>query len=183
MVTGVIIMSGSTLIKAPVSEKPARKYVPDISGFISLCDSNYAKLMKLLPAFESKDRQCFGLARGDYELGVITIEVTERCKYTTTLKLRQGFSSARSLLNEPEMDVRLYHDATMAEVMSFQQMGKFRGSYDYPNEHMHQKDEKALCNQFLSDWLSYCLRYGYATETQKEACIATEISGQTAKPR
>ena len=175
-------MSDSTFAKPPAAVKSSRKYVPDISGFISLCDSNYAKLMKLLPALESKDSQCFGLARGDHELGVIAIAVTERCKYTTTLKLRQGFYSTQSFVNEPEMDVRLYHDAAMAEVMSLQQIGKFRGSYDYPNDSMHQKDEKALCNQFLSDWLSYCLRYGYVTELQKDVFNVTDNSEDTTNP-
>jgi uncharacterized protein len=144
------------------------KYIPDLSGFISLCDANYAKVMKLLPGFEKQDQQVFGLANGESLLGLIEIEITERCKYTTTLNFKQHYPSKtpETFISAPQMQVRLYHDAMMAEVLSFQGINKIRASYVYPNEAMHQKDEKALCNQFLSEWLTYCLRFGYASEVK-----------------
>ena len=144
------------------------KYIPDLSGFISVCDANYAKLMKLLPCFEKQDQQKFGLAHGESLLGQIEIEITERCKYTTTLNLKQYFAtqSPEAFLSAPQMQVRLYHDAMMAEVLSFQGINKIKAAYIYPNETMHQKAEKALCNQFLSDWLNYCLRFAYASEVK-----------------
>ena len=156
------------------------KYIPDLSGFISVCDANYAKLMKLLPCFEKQDQQGFGLAHGESLLGQIEIEITERCKYTTTLNLRQHFASQspEAFVSAPQMQVRLYHDAMMAEVLSFQGINKIKATYSYPNEAMHQKDEKALCNQFLSDWLTYCLRFAYASEVN----VFESLSG-TSKPQ
>ena len=155
------------------------KYVPDLSGFISLCDANYARMMKLLPCFENQDKQIFGLANGENLLGLIAIEIIERCKYTTTVNLNQYFSSniREVFVSAPHMQVRLYHDAMMAEVLSFQGISKIRANYAYPNKAMHQKDEKALCNQFLSEWLSYCLRYGYASEIKVEQLLPdTELT-------
>lgn len=136
-----------------------RDYIPDLSAFMSLCDANYAKMMQLLPYFETEDIRVFGLSRKQHELGKIRIEIVERCKYTTSLMLVQEDASLKT---STCMDVRLYHDARMAEVLSFQGVGKLRARYHYPNDRMLQKDEKALCNEFLADWLSYCLKFGHS---------------------
>lgn len=58
------------------------------------------------------------------------------------------------------MSVRLYHDAMVAEVCSTQQIYRFKARYDYPNKKLHQRDEKHQINQFLADWLRYCLAHG-----------------------
>ena len=58
------------------------------------------------------------------------------------------------------MVVRLYHDAQVAEVCASQQISRFKASYDYPNKKLHQRDEKHQINQFLADWLRYCLAHG-----------------------
>jgi len=141
--------------------KLKRDYIPDLSAFMSLCDANYAKMMQLLPYFETEDVRVFGLSRKQHDLGKIRIEIIERCRYTTTLKL---FQEDTSLKSSTCMEVRLYHDARMAEVMSYQGVGKLRASYSYPNDRMFQKDEKALCNEFLADWLSYCLKFGHSVD-------------------
>jgi uncharacterized protein len=143
----------------------ARTYVPDLSAFMSLCDANYVKFMKLLPRFnepnmDKSDTRVFGLSRNKHELGLIIMEIIERSRYTTTIAIQQGADV--NLLPETRMQVRLYHDASMAEVLSYQGIGQLRANYVYPNKHMYQKDEKILCNEFLADWLSYCLKFGYS---------------------
>jgi uncharacterized protein YqiB (DUF1249 family) len=149
----------------------AKPYTPDLSSFMSLCDANYAKLKQLLPDFENKDVRVFGLSRQQHVLGKIKIEIQERCKYTTTLELVQesgtDFSEANTQIASAQMTstqmiVRLYHDARMAEVLSYQGVGKLKAVYKYPNKQMMQQDEKALCNEFLADWLSYCLKFGHS---------------------
>ena len=60
----------------------------------------------------------------------------------------------------PSLTVRLYHDARVAEVCSSQQIFRFKARYDYPNKKLHQRDEKHQINQFLADWLRYCLAHG-----------------------
>lgn len=62
------------------------------------------------------------------------------------------------------MSVRLYHDARVAEVCSTQQIYRFKGRYDYPNKKLHQRDEKHQINQFLAEWLRYCLLQGTVAE-------------------
>jgi len=143
----------------------ARAYVPDLSAFMSLCEANYVKFMKLLPGFDELNMnqaqaRVFGLSRNEHELGLISIEIVERSRYTTTINVRQV--ADESYIPSTSMQVRLYHDASMAEVLSYQGISKLRPNYTYPNKNMYQKDEKALCNEFLADWLSYCLKFGYS---------------------
>jgi uncharacterized protein YqiB (DUF1249 family) len=45
-------------------------------------------------------------------------------------------------------------------VCSSQQIYRFKARYDYPNKKLHQRDEKHQINQFLADWLRYCLAHG-----------------------
>ena len=115
----------------------------------------------MVPYFETEDLRVFGLSRKQHDLGKIRIEILERCRYTTSLRLVQEDVSLKA---STCMDVRLYHDARMAEVLSFQGVGKLRASYQYPNDRMLQRDEKALCNEFLADWLSYCLKFGHSVD-------------------
>jgi uncharacterized protein len=151
-----------------------RAYVPDLSAFIGLCDANYVKFMKLLPGFNqvdtnNTDTRVFGLSRNQHELGLISIEIVERSRYTTTVDVQQGADA--NFIPATSMQVRLYHDASMAEVLSYQGIARLRANYVYPNEHMYQKDEKALCNEFLADWLSYCLKFGYSLSEYKKGSI------------
>jgi uncharacterized protein YqiB (DUF1249 family) len=64
----------------------------------------------------------------------------------------------------PSMSVRLYHDASMAEVMSYQNQHRFEGRYQYPNPQMRLPDEKIQLNKFLADWLDHCLQHGHVEQ-------------------
>jgi uncharacterized protein YqiB (DUF1249 family) len=59
---------------------------------------------------------------------------------------------------QPLMEVRLYHDAKVAEVLSCQRISKLEPSYEYPNLKMHQRNEKQMVNIFLAEWLQFCLQ-------------------------
>ena len=58
------------------------------------------------------------------------------------------------------LDVRLYHDADVAEVVAWQGHRRFRVRNEYPNPHMYHCDEKAQLNQFLGELLEFCLVQG-----------------------
>jgi uncharacterized protein YqiB (DUF1249 family) len=57
----------------------------------------------------------------------------------------------------PSMEIRLYHDAKVAEVLSSQRVSKLQASYSYPNVNMHLRNEKQMVNAFLAEWLHFCL--------------------------
>jgi len=95
-------------------------------------------------------------------LGVLVLEVLESCPYTTTLQVSQ--EHCLTWLPVPKMEVRVYHDARMAEVIRAENARRFRGIYHYPNAQMHQPDEKNQLNLFLGEWLGHCLACGHELE-------------------
>jgi uncharacterized protein len=133
---------------------------------MSECEANYVRIMQLLPDMSCIDVREFGIELVGSMSGRFKIRVTERCKYTTMLDVSQ----LPSIDNEgthplnPCFSLRVYHDARMAEVVAYNRHRHLRSSYDYPNNNMYQRDEKAQLNSFLGEWLSHCLKHGYVLE-------------------
>ena len=129
--------------------KPKR-YSPDLKGFIGNCEVNYLRFLRLLPTLDEQQFWSFGLATATDDLSKVTICVVERSKYTVTLRLIQE-STLNDWVPPPSITVRLYHDAHMAEVLSFQKNRYIHQRYEYPNQRMYQPDEKAQLNIFLGE--------------------------------
>ena len=101
------------------------------------------------------------LANGD----AVTMELTviETFKYTNTLKIIQKPELTEWVKN-PAMIVRIYHDASTAEVISSQGHSKFQARYPRVNSMMYHSDEKKQVNDFLGEWLSLCLTVGRSAD-------------------
>ena len=134
-----------------------RAYKTNLVDLHSLCEANYARLIQLFPAYETQNSLDFSVG-----LAKIQIEVAERCRYTTILRVLQQGSDTR-WLGHLKIELRVYHDARMAEVGMFQSHRRIAGRYQYPNGHMYQQDEKYQQNRFMADWLEHCIHSGLAT--------------------
>lgn len=131
-----------------------KPYHVDLAELMRVYETNYAKLNALLPNQPSVgDVRSYQVANLAYQL-----EVNEITKYTTLIDVSQ--CDEQPIFPLPKMTVRLYHDARVAEVCASEQISRVKARYDYPNTKMMQKDEKFQLNQFLSDWLTFCLRHG-----------------------
>lgn len=137
-----------------------RRYVPDIARFGAICETNYVQLSKLLRGLDVGARVTYGLHNQDACFGQIRLLVQEASRYTNLVMLEQ-VQSAGKWLNNPQLSVRLYHDARMAEVISAVNHPRVEGVNGYPNRKMHLPDEKLQLNQFLAEWLGFCLRHGH----------------------
>lgn len=134
-----------------------RKYVPHLPTLLAVCETNYARLLRLLrllPDCDTLDLSyAFEVSSGlSYQIKII-----DSSRYTSTLQLAQQSDGIPQYLR-PVMEVRMYHDAQMAEVLSSQNISAFKPSYRYPNNKMHQPNEKEMVNRFLAEWLSFCLQ-------------------------
>lgn len=135
------------------------KYSIDLAALHATCESNYARLLQLFPAYETMNCREFQLPAGQR----VRIDITERCRYTTLMRVTQQGNDINYLV-PPRFDLRVYHDARMVEVSSFQKVRQIAARYEYPNPAMHARDEKAQQNQFLCEWLAHCLRQGHSAE-------------------
>ncbi len=136
------------------------RYRVDLQELQAACEANYLRLMRLLPQMRSSaDVRRVAMSQGDRLLGVLVLQVVENCPYTSTLRITQ--EHCLPWLPAPRMEVRVYHDARMAEVTGAANARRFRGIYAYPNAQMHQPDEKTQLNLFLGEWLGHCLACGH----------------------
>ena len=126
----------------------------DLTALHALCDANYARMMRLFPDYESSN-----VRRLEVGPAQVTLEVIERCRYTTIFRLNQRHAE-QHWLGQLRVEVRAYHDAGMLEVGMFQSHRRIAGRYQYPNDHMFQQDEKYQQNRFLAEWLDHCLANG-----------------------
>lgn len=142
-----------------------KKYVPDLRELGALFEGNYLRLVKLRRLLGGNDATEFDLHTGQQFVARVGMRVVETGKYTQTLYLEQ-LSSAGRWVNDPQMTVRLYHDAGVAEVISCHGHRRIEPANAYPNRFMHHPDEKSQLNRFLAEWLSFCLRHGCRTSVR-----------------
>jgi len=126
--------------------------------FVSLMDmyeDNFIKLRKLIPDMQQINDSCVSTSAGHLNL---YLQIIERSKFTTTLRLSYSFTDKGETRLEPNLKIRIYHDAGLAEVMS----GKLHHGklvLDHlPSDALKQKWQ---LNRFLSKWLKYCLRQNH----------------------
>ena len=139
-----------------------RKYIPDLRKQTAQCEANYMRLMKLMPDMDEVDERCFYVSWPEHQAR-LRLEVEERFTYTTTLRVSQQHDHDSPWLDAPVLVVRLYHDATAAEVVCLRR-SQLSGVYRYPNQQMYQPDEKIQLNQYLGEWLTHCLSHGHVME-------------------
>ena len=133
-------------------------YHIDLSDLHAQCEANYPRLMRLSPAYEQESRCVFEAG----EVSVV-LEVTARDRYTTDMRLRyQGVLS--HLGANSCFDLRLYHDARMAEVVHCSTSRRFEARYRYPNPDMLQRDEKFQQNRFAAELMEFCLNNGRSVD-------------------
>ncbi len=143
-----------------------RRYQPYVPDFLSLCERNYAQLRHLLPrSGQVGDAVQIQVSAADKYL----LKLQELCKFTSTIRIEHIseplFSEQVVNWLRPQFEVRLYHDARLAEVVACQQVRQFKAVYDYPNTDMLLPDEKRQINLLLRDWLSLCRAQGLCSAT------------------
>ena len=120
---------------------------------VSIYEHNFERLIALLPGLLTPRRKLASKTDGVW---AVNVGVVERHKYTTIIKLMQKLPLS-VVAASPTMIVCIYHDARVAEVLSYQGQLRFSPKYDYPNPKMRQVREKQRVNEFLGEWLDYCL--------------------------
>lgn len=128
------------------------------AGLMELYESNYIRLRNLVPDLDAMPDEVCSQIGGVLELH---LRIVERCKFTTTLNLTYHFHDQQGSFPAPDMQVRMYHDAQVGEVIS---CGRRRGVRHASYNRMFNRYtlvEKWRMNRFLQKWLGYCLMQGH----------------------
>ena len=129
-----------------------------LASLMELYDSNYHRLLCLAPELKCMDRSYVSRVAGAMDL---RLAVVERFKYTTTVILTYCFTSATGLVLEPNVKVRLYHDARLAEAVSDARRHRTRSGRCRRRGPLTELERKWDQNRFLQRWLGYCQRQGH----------------------
>ena len=142
--------------KQKTSQYGCEDVVPvDFVSLMDMYEDNYMKLRKLIPDLKCIDESAISNSEGYLDLH---LQIIERSKFTTTLRLSYCFTDSNEMRLEPNLKIRIYHDAGLAEVMS----GKLHhGRLVLDHLPADALKEKWQLNRFLSKWLKYCLRQNH----------------------
>jgi len=127
------------------------------ASLMELYENNYLLIRLLVPELRH-------LRGGDYVSivpGALDLQLSqiEHCRYTTTFNLTYRFENSPRRRFEPDLTIRLYHDARTAEVVT--------GLIHTQREDARQTrglDNSWRLNRFLYKWIRYCLHQGHSFE-------------------
>jgi uncharacterized protein YqiB (DUF1249 family) len=121
-------------------------------------EANFERLTWLIPGIQSMEGMALSEGR---DLMDLQLEVVERCRYTLTIALTHYFRSDGALVSDPYMKIRIYLDARVAEVLSYQ---NHRFQLLHPSPILNELNlcEKRQINKFLGEWLDYCISQGHS---------------------
>lgn len=127
-------------------------------GLMSLYESNYLRLLQLIPEIERLDGCFRSRVAGECDLHV---EILERCRYTVTLSLTYHFDSEQGGIADPDMIVRVYLDGALAESMSVGSKQQHERLRELVASHRGELDARWKRNIILNKWLEYLSDQGH----------------------
>jgi len=142
------------------SEQPVRDVFGGrtLAGLMSLYEENYVRMWRLLQGHEPAGRGAVSRTPGDLDLH---LSVLERHRYTTTYHLTYYFTEDGVLVPDPDLHVRVYRDARMAETVHCGRNSHLSFLRPYRLNAGSWLQRRWEMNLLLSKWLSYCIGKGH----------------------
>lgn len=124
------------------------------AGLMTLYETNYIRLRQLVgPLATLPDR-----LRSEVEADPpLSLQVTERTRYTTTVSMTYWFAGAGGPVADPDLSIKLYHDAGMAEVLACRNGRRHPLLRRYTGRGQSEIVRRWSANMMLHKWLEYCL--------------------------
>ena len=125
------------------------------AALMDLYEGSFMRLRRLIPDFNQLENEVVSSVVGCLDLH---LKVLERSKFTTQISMTYYFEREQKQHAEPDLMLRVYHDAGMAEAVS--------GNLHHGRLVLENLPETALLerwylNRFLYKWLGYCLHIGH----------------------
>lgn len=127
-------------------------------ALMGLYESNYIRLSWLAGELALLEGRHRSVVAGDCDL---LLTLAERSPYTTTVNLTYLLPEADGETQFPDMRVRVYHDAHLAEAQ------EWAGTHSQPvlkalRTHAERElDQRWARNVMLNKWLEYCVERGH----------------------
>jgi uncharacterized protein YqiB (DUF1249 family) len=127
-------------------------------GLMAVYESNYLRLLRLIPELDHLDGCFVSRVAGDCDLFV---EVIETSRYTVTLSLTYRLPTDDGLIADPDITVRAYLDGKQAEVLDIGEKQRHAALRRLVFEHREELDRRWRFNIVLNKWLDYLSEQGH----------------------
>lgn len=129
------------------------------SGLMTTYESNFLKLSVLLGALDTVQTRWISRVRRDNELFV---ERQQTETYTTTLRMTYWLRDSQGQeIMDPDLIVRIYHDAELAEAVSCRAQHHHRQLRALADSHSQELSRRWQINTMLNKWLDYLIDCGH----------------------
>lgn len=128
-------------------------------GLMSMYESNYLRLLQVIPEIERLDGYYQSHVANDCTLH---LEILERERYTVTLSLSYFFYENDRRIVDPDMKIRVYLDGHLAEAMTLS--GERHRHAELRRlwcRHAQELDVRWRRNIVLNKWLEYLTDQGH----------------------
>ncbi|MCP4429547.1 MAG: DUF1249 domain-containing protein [Gammaproteobacteria bacterium] len=146
------------LVKLDQSKITQAPTARSFAALMDLYEYNYLRLRRIAPDLTIADKMVSTVP----DHNDLYLNVNERCKYTTLVNLTYQFGSSNACQLEPDLHLKVYHDAQLVEVLNLN--SRSYGFLDINNT----IDQKWRMNRFLYKWLGYCLYQGHYFQPMRQ---------------
>jgi uncharacterized protein len=120
---------------------------------------SFVSLMSwLVPRLHEVEGSLTSDVDGDCRLHLV---LGERSRYTTTLSLTYLFEDSGVVVADPDLQVRVYHDARLAEAQSCARWHRHSALGAIRSQLARDLGDRWLRNVMLNKWLDYCVERGH----------------------
>lgn len=124
------------------------------AGLMAVYESNHARLRQLLGDVTVLPEVSISSSDTDLNLHVMRVE---RCRYTTSLHMTYYFESEDGIQQDPDLLLRVYHDARLAEAINCCLQPRHQALRGFFVSATNELQRRWTLNVMLNKWLEYCL--------------------------
>lgn len=129
-----------------------------LAHLMELYETNYRLLQRLVPEMEVPFPAAVSKSGSDFPLH---LRVEDRDRYTLTLRLTYEFVEADGTRRQPDILVRAYRDAGVAEALECSHRPPWRAQEESDPKAWQFLDGQWRRNMMLGKWLEYLLEHGH----------------------
>lgn len=131
------------------------------TGLMTLYESNYIKLQHLA-AFPWPKRAMVSRSSRDSDLHA---DLVRDEPYTTTLKLTYRFDDGGVVVADPDLVLRVYHDARLVEAVAGRERHTHQKLRELALNSGAELDRRWRINMMLNKWLDYLFDVGHSLKS------------------
>ena len=128
------------------------------TGLMTVYESNYLKLSHLTTEFDWSGWTMVSKSARDNDLHA---QLLRREPYTTTLRLTYWFADAGASVADPDVVVRIYHDARLVEAVRSGDAHRHAKLRELAKSSNDELDRRWRLNMLLNKWLDYLFEVGH----------------------